>query len=168
VIALLLLLALPPVEVQSVDDGGSSGSTRAQALAPCGLAKVWAVITDHAHFTEFVPHLRKMEIVARGERTERALQTVDVVVTTVRYALDYRFDEQRWHIDYELVKDLPHDIVAAHGSWQLTAVAGGTRIDYRSAVDAGKPVPGFIKSYLARSAAVDLLDAVRKRACGLS
>lgn len=161
----LLLLALAPVEVQSEEGPGASGATHARAVAPCAPSKVWAVITDHAHFTEFVPHLKKMEIVARGENSERAQQTVDAVVTTVRYALDYHFDRAAFRIEYELVKDLPHDIVAAHGSWQLSAAPGGTLIDYRSAVDAGRPVPGFIKNYLARNAAADLLDAVRKRAC---
>jgi hypothetical protein len=88
------------------------------------------------------------------------------VVSTVRYALDYRFDQERLHIDYQLVNELPHDIAAACGSWQLQAFEGGTLIEYMSAVDAGKPVPGFIRRYLARSAAADLLEAVRKRACG--
>lgn len=163
-IALALLLALPPVTVESQEDG-NTGSTHAVALAPCEPARVWAVITDHPHFPEFVPHLKEMKIVSRWGQVERAMQTVDAAVITVRYALEYRFDREHLRIDYELVKELPHDIAAAHGTWQLSAVEGGTLIDYRSAVDAGKPVPGFIRRYLARTAAADLLEAVRKRAC---
>jgi len=164
VIALVLLLALPPVTVESQEDG-SAGSTHATAFAACEPARVWAVITDHRHFPQFVPHLKDLQVLQVSPDFERALQTVDAVVSTVRYALDYHFDRARWHIEYALAKDLPHDIASAHGAWQLAAAEGGTLIDYRTAVDVGKPVPGFIKRYLARNAATDLLEAVRLRAC---
>jgi hypothetical protein len=105
-----------------------------------------------------------MEILRHSESAERSLQTVDAVVATVRYALDYRFDKEHFRIDYQLVPELPHDIAAARGAWQLWPTEEGTVIEYSSAVDSGRSVPGFIRSYLARSAASDLLEAVRKRA----
>jgi len=118
---------------------------------------------DHAHFPDFVPHLKKLEILQHTDGAERALQTVDAVVATVRYALDYRFDKEHLRIDYQLAPDLPHDIAAARGSWQLWPASDGTLIEYSSAVDTGRSVPGFIRSYLAKSAAADLLEAVRAR-----
>ncbi|SRR5260221_3895898 len=171
----LLLAALPAlsdetlaklhngrVVVESRDEG-SSGSAHAWALTRCPPEAIWAVITDHAHFPDFVPHLKKLEILQHTDGAERALQTVDAVVATVRYALDYRFDKEHLRIDYQLAPDLPHDIAAARGSWQLWPASDGTLIEYSSAVDTGRSVPGFIRSYLAKSAAADLLEAVRAR-----
>jgi ribosome-associated toxin RatA of RatAB toxin-antitoxin module len=174
--AAMMLAALPPLSADTLarlrdgrvvvesEDDGTAGSAHAWALARCGPEAIWAVITDHPHFPEFVPHLKKMEILQHTEIAERSLQTVDAVVATVRYALDYRFDKEHLRIDYQLAPDLPHDIAAARGAWQLWPTEEGTIIEYSSAVDAGRAVPGFIRSYLARSAASDLLEAVRSRA----
>jgi ribosome-associated toxin RatA of RatAB toxin-antitoxin module len=174
--AILLTAALPPLSADALarlragrvvvesEDDGTAGSTHAWALARCGPEAIWAVITDHAHFPDFVPHLEKMEIIQHSASAERSVQTVDAVVATVRYALDYRFDKEHLRIDYQLVPELPHDIAAARGAWQLWPTEEGTLIEYSSAVDTGRSVPGFIRSYLARSAAADLLEAVRKRA----
>ena len=175
-LAALLVATLPPISpevlarlqagkivVESVDDG-KAGSAHAWALARCAPEAIWSVITDHAHFPEFVPHLKKMEILERTETSERTTQTVDAVIATVRYTLDYRFDKPGWKIDYQLVTDLPHDIAAARGTWQLWPAEGGTILEYTSAVDTGRSVPGFIRSYLAKNAASDLLEAVRSRA----
>ena len=174
--AILLAAAIPPLGAEALarlqagrvvvesEDHGTAGSAHAWALARCAPEAIWAVITDHAHFPDFVPHLKKMEILQHSESAERSVQTVDAVVATVRYALDYRFDKEHFRIDYQLAPDLPHDIAAARGAWQLWPTSDGTIIEYSSAVDTGRSVPGFIRSYLARSAASDLLEAVRTRA----
>lgn len=144
--------------------GGSAGEARGFIIAPCKPARLWVVLTDHARFPEFIPHMKAVEIVRQTGDTERTLQTVDAVVTTVHYGLDYRFDQAALRIEYQLAADLPHDIAAARGSWQLTPVPEGTLIEYTSAVDAGRPVPGFIRRYLAERSVEDVLVAVRKRA----
>src|SRR5258708_36781184 len=111
-----------------------------------------------------MPHVESVQVLQRTATTERAVQAVNAVVSTIRYALDYRFDKDGYRIGYALVQELPHDIAAARGSWKLERAPGGTLIEYETAVDAGRPVPDFIKRYLSGRAAADALDAVRKRA----
>jgi hypothetical protein len=173
---LLLLATLPVLDAQALarlrsgeavvgtNTEGSAGEARGWIIARCKPARLWVVLTDHARFPEFIPHLKAVEIVRQTGDTERLLQTVDAVVTTVHYGLDYRYDQAALRIEYQLAEDLPHDIAAARGSWQLTAVPEGTLIEYTSAVDAGRPVPGFIRRYLAERSLEDVLVAVRNRA----
>ena len=172
----LLIALLPPLTAGQIADlrrgrvvveakiEGSAGSAHALALTRCPRDAVWSVLLDHEHFPEFMPHVQSMQVLQRTATTERALQAVDAVVSTVRYALDYRFDKPGYRIDYALALDLPHDIAAARGWWLLWRAPGGTLIEYETAVDAGKPVPDFIKRYLSGRGATDALDALRKRA----
>ncbi len=172
----LLIALLPPLTAGQIADlrrgrvvveatiEGSAGSARALALTRCPRDAVWAVLIDHEHFPEFMPHVESVQVLRRTETTERASQAVNAVVSTVRYTLDYRFDKSGFRIDYALATDLPHDIAAARGSWRLERAPGGTLIEYETTVDAGKPVPDFIKRYLSERGAADALDAIRKRA----
>ena len=172
----LLIALLPPltgVQIAELRRGrvvaessieGSAGAAHVLALSRCSREAIWEVLLDHEHFPEFMPHIESMRVLRRSETTERAVQGVNAVVSTVRYALDYKFDKAEFVIEYALATDLPHDIEAVRGSWRLWRAPGGTLIEYQSAVDAGKPVPDFIKRYVSGRAATDALDAIRKRA----
>ncbi|MGZ6142127.1 MAG: SRPBCC family protein, partial [Myxococcales bacterium] len=71
-IALLLAAALPLFDDASLarlrqgetlsdaQIDGNSGSARAWTLARCPPSQVWRVITDHASFAEFMPHLKSV------------------------------------------------------------------------------------------------------------
>ena len=143
---------------------GTQGSSRAWTVAHVPPAQVWAIITDHARFAEFMPHLEKIEISRRTERSERALQTVNAVVSTAKYALDYSWDPDAQRVDFALAEDVPHDVAKIRGHWQIWPFAGGTLIEYVSEVELGRSVPGFIRSYLAERGAQDAVEAVRDRA----
>lgn len=172
----LLIALLPPLTAGQIADlrrgrvvaesaiEGSAGSAHALVLTRCPREAVWQVLRDHEHFPEFMPHVESMQVLRRTAVSERAVQSVNAVVTSVRYALDYKFDEAEFRIEYALALDLPHDIAAARGWWRLWRAPGGTLIEYQSAADAGRPVPDFIKRYLSGKAAADALEAVRKRA----
>lgn len=172
----LLIALLPPLTAGQIADlrrgrvlaeatiDGSAGTARALVLARCPRDCVWSVLIDHEHFPEFMPHVESVKVLQRTPTTERAAQAVNAVVSTVRYVLDYRFDKPAYRIDYALAADLPHDIAAARGSWKLERAPGGTLVEYETTVDAGKPVPDFIKRYLSERGARDALDAIRKRA----
>jgi hypothetical protein len=143
---------------------GNAGSSRAWTVARCSPEAVWKVITDHSRFAEFMPHLKSVEVSRRTESGERALQTVDAVFSTARYALDYSWDAGTLRVDYRLAQDVPHDVAAIEGHWQLWAFEGGTLIEYVSEVDIGRSVPGFVRRYLAESGARNAVEAVRDRA----
>ena len=148
------------------DRDAASGAMRGWAICKCAVDAAWAVLTDHAKFPEFVPRVEKMEISRRTATGERAVQTIDASVSTLRYALDYTWDRATGTIEFHLVEEVPHDLKAVTGAWQLWPLDGGaaTLFEYRSSVDAGRAIPGFIRSYLADRGVKDTLEAVRKRA----
>jgi len=151
-------------------DAQSAGAVHGFAVCRCAMEVLWEVLTDHAQFPKFVPRVVAMEVSRRTATGERALQTIDATISTLRYGLDYSWDPARRQIDFKLVEDVPHDLRAVKGGWQLWPLDGGKLVlmEYLSAVDVGRAVPGFIRSSLADRGVKDTLDAVRKRAEGLS
>jgi ribosome-associated toxin RatA of RatAB toxin-antitoxin module len=147
------------------DEGGHSGAVRGWVLCRCAKEAIWQVITHHVYFPEFLPRVKEVKISRRTNFGERAAQLVDATVTDLRYTLDYVWDPATGRVDFHMVEDEPHDVVSVRGHWQLWPFEGGaTLIEYQTALDAGRTVPGFIRSYLARRAAVDTLEAVVHRA----
>ena len=161
--------ALHAEEVQASGDAGSSGAVRGYGVCRCSIEALWEVLTDHAQFPKFVPRVKAMEVSRRTTTGERAVQTVDATISTLRYGLDYAWDPATRRIDFTLAEDLPHDLRAVRGRWQLWPLGDGKQVlmEYQSAVDVGRAVPGFIRSYLADRGVKDTLEAVRTRAEGL-
>ena len=153
-------------EESAGEQSAASGAVRGWAICKCKLDAAWEVLTDHSRFPEFVPRVEKMEISRRTATGERAAQTIDASISTLRYALDYAWDRATGTIEFHLVEEVPHDLKAVTGGWQLWPLDGGaaTLFEYRSSVDAGRAIPGFIRSYLADRGVKDTLEAVRKRA----
>ena len=151
---------------EATDEGDSAGSVRGLAIAKCPPAALFAVLTSHADFAEFMPRVEKMVVSRRTERGERAQQTVDASVTTMTYSLDYRWDPQALRVEFALAQDAPHDIKAATGQWQLWELDGGkaTLIEYRTSADIGRSLPGFAKRWAQERGVKDAVDAVRRRA----
>ena len=158
--------ALHAEEVQTGGAADSSGAVRGYAVCRCSLDVLWNVLTDHAQFPKFVPRVTAMEVSRRTATGERALQTIDATISKLRYGLDYSWDPATRRIDFKLAEDLPHDLRAVEGRWQLWPLGDGAQVlvEYQSAVDVGRAVPGFIRGYLADRGVKDTLEAVRKRA----
>ena len=157
------------VELAGDAEDASKGAVRGYGVCLCTMEVLWEVLTDHSQFAEFVPRVKRMEISRRTATGERALQTIDATLKTLRYGLDYVWDPALRRIDFKLAEDIPHDLRAVKGRWQLWPLGDGKQVlmEYQSAVDVGTAVPGFIRSYLADRGVKDTLDAVRKRAEGL-
>jgi hypothetical protein len=154
------------VIAESSDDGDAAGSARALAIVQTAPAAVFAVLSDHSKFASFMPRIEKIEILRRIDDGERVLQTVNASITTVKYALDYRWDAAALRLEFQMAPDVPSDIKSAVGSWQMWPLDGGKRtlVEYRVRADAGRTVPGFIKRWLQSSGAHDALEAIKKRA----
>jgi ribosome-associated toxin RatA of RatAB toxin-antitoxin module len=158
--------ALHAETVEMAGDAESTGAVRGYGVCRCAMEVLWEVLTDHSQFPKFVPRVKAMEISRRNATGERAMQTIDATLKTLRYGLDYVWDPAVRRIDFKLAEDVPHDLRAVKGRWQLWPLGDGKQVlmEYQSAVDVGAAVPGFIRGYLADRGVKDTLDAVRKRA----
>ena len=150
---------------ESSDEGESAGSVLARAIIKSPPAAVFAVLTNHARFAEFMPRIEKVEVSRRTDSGERVLQTVDATISTVRYALDYQWSAAALRLEFALAPGVPADIKAAAGSWQLWELDGGKSalLEYRVRADIGRAVPGFIKDFLQSRGAKDAVEAIKKR-----
>lgn len=154
------------VLAEGEESGDSAGSVRGLAIAKCPPAAVFGVLIDHTKFAEFMPRIERTSVSYRTETSERSLQTIDASVTSMTYALDYRWDPKALRVEFKLALDVPHDIKAASGAWQLWELDSGkaTLIEYRTAADIGRSLPGFAKRWAQERGVKDAVDAVRKRA----
>lgn len=153
------------IVVAEAKEEEQGGEVFAWVVAKCPPEALFAVLTSHADFAEFMPRLKSVHVVSRTATSERAVQTIDASIQDVTYGLDYAWSRETLRIDFKLAEDLPHDVKAVMGHWQLWPVEGGkaTLLEYRSVVEVGRYVPGFIRSYLADRGAKDTIDAIRKR-----
>jgi ribosome-associated toxin RatA of RatAB toxin-antitoxin module len=153
---------------ETSDDDGHGGQVHGQAICKCSIDALWAVLTHHANFVDFVPRVTQMEVSRHTEHGERALQTIDASISTVKYALDYEWDPAARHISFHLAEDVPHDIKAVKGDWQMWPIDQGaaTLLDYSATVDTGRQIPTFIKNYLADRGVKDNLEAMCRHAEG--
>jgi ribosome-associated toxin RatA of RatAB toxin-antitoxin module len=151
--------------ITQAKEGDQGGEVSGWAVAKCPPEAVFAVLTHHADFTEFMPRLKSIEVLGRTETGERAVQIIDASVQDVKYGLDYTWQRDALRVDFRLAEDLPHDVKAVQGHWQLWPLDGGksTLLEYGTVVEVGRYVPGFIRSYLADRGAKDTIDAIRKR-----
>jgi ribosome-associated toxin RatA of RatAB toxin-antitoxin module len=153
---------------EASDDDGHGGQVHGQAICHCNIDALWAVLTHHANFVEFVPRVTQMEVTRHTDHGERALQTIDASISNVKYALDYEGDPAARHIAFLLAEDVPHDLKAVRGDWQMWPIDHGaaTLIEYRAVVDTGRQIPSFIKNYLADRGVKDNMQAMCSRAEG--
>lgn len=82
------------------------------------------------------------------------------IVFHVVYELDAASRFIRFHLD----SDQTNDIAAVQGAYQLYAAGGATRLVYWSETDSGRPVPSFVKRWLASDALAQQLTGIRARA----
>lgn len=153
------------VSTAAEEASGAAGTATGWAIAKCPPARIFAILTRHDDFAEWMPRMKAIRVLSRGERSERALQTIDASLSDISYALDYSWDPASLRVEFRLAKDVPHELAEVEGHWQLWPLDGGkaTLIEYGNKVDIGRYVPAFIRSYLSDRGLKDAVAAVRKR-----
>ncbi len=76
----------------------------------------------------------------------------------------YGMDAARTRLTHDLDPSRPSDLAYASGVYTLRAGPRGTRLSYVSETDFGRPLPGFITSWLGESGARDYLLDTKRRA----
>jgi len=179
VLALLALsapaLALTPAEEAALARGEvvlhelpatRAGAVRLEAWVDVAAdaTATWTALTDYA---------------AR-ERSSDVLTGFQVYVDTPdrtcirwtgsRFGVDLVFhncygrNAERTRLTHDLDPSRASDLAFAAGVYDLATTARGTRLHYVSETDFGRPMPGFIKSWLGNSGAEEYLLDTKRRA----
>jgi carbon monoxide dehydrogenase subunit G len=129
------------------------------------VAEVWQTLIHFEHRAEYAPRVKSAVIVEQQADFIRVKMEIDASVTTARYTMRFQLDEPAKVITFRLddtAKD--NTIAAAEGEYRLYEVAPQrTLLVYRSYVDTGRAVPGFIQDYMAKKSVPNLLKAIKKR-----
>jgi hypothetical protein len=123
-----------------------------------------AVLDLRARVPE-ISGLKGLEEYGRGPDWVGARWEVKVLTANVVFHVRYEYDTAQGIVRYALDPSRsPNDIVQAEGSYHLLPVEGGTRVIYRATSDSGRPVPGWVKRWLATEGLTQQLTGIRKRA----
>jgi len=76
----------------------------------------------------------------------------------------YGMNVARTELTHTLDPDRPSDLAYTQGTYKLAPGPKGTRLHYRSETDFGKPMPGFVKTWLGSSGAREYMLDTKKRA----
>jgi ribosome-associated toxin RatA of RatAB toxin-antitoxin module len=103
--------------------------------------EVYDVVVDFPAYPRLFPELNGARIISTDALVIRAEFRAQMVLP-VRYVLDLTCLPDVPSIDWRFVEG---EVVTDNtGSWRFTPEPGGTRVDYRVALDVRAPVPGVI------------------------
>jgi len=128
--------------------------------APVTTAQAWAVLTDYAHMSQFLPGLELSEVTSRQGNTLRVHQR-----GSTRAGL--------LHFDYENVRDVsltPQRLITTHGvsgdtkrldsSTELRPrEGGGVQLHYHVAFEPARPLPSFLGNSALKRQTADNFNA---------
>ncbi|MFM2153428.1 MAG: hypothetical protein RL199_1863 [Pseudomonadota bacterium] len=162
-------------------ENGTIGTRDIFAVAEFGVAPeaVFRVVTDYAHYADFMPYVKEARILERKSANR---------VSVYAHIAPPLVDDRDWAIDVQLTpggaanggvfktewSPIPDavpsraDIVRVRvnkGSWTLEPLDGGrrTRVTYRVSTHPGGSIPSWIANKSNTVAIPDLFKAVRKR-----
>lgn len=125
-----------------VSNNGSLVTITAGFSVPVGAPLAWEVMTDYDHMTQFLPHLESSKVIER-RRDNRLLVEQSGAVPVgplslpfiyVREVALYPYTEFRSHV-------VSGTVERADVTTQLSPIAGGTHVAYRSEVVSGAWLP---------------------------
>jgi ribosome-associated toxin RatA of RatAB toxin-antitoxin module len=138
---------------------GTGAQLAVELSAPVEL--VWQVLTDFASWPRFMPGLRRVRVRDLGRERVAIDHETEKMGFDVRFTAITRVNRERLRLDLALDESQRHDLAAMRASWQVTRLPKGrVRVDFRSDVDSGQPVPGFLERRMIRRSAAETVAAL--------
>lgn len=165
-VVLALVLAGPAVV--SAEPRAIEGSV--EVAAPLEL--VWGMLTDFRSWPQFVPGLKRIAVVSEEADGVALRHETESAGMAIAFTARMQVHPERHRVDLVLDEDASNDLAAMRASWQVTALAPDrVRVDFRSAIESGQPIPGFIERRLLRSSVAETIESfgseVQRRAASL-
>ena len=133
-------------------------------------ARVLAVISDFAAYTQWTGAVKEAEVLSKGPggRAARVRFVLDAGAIKDAYRLDYTWAVKKdgsGVVSWTLVEP-GHLLKALDGSYQLTAHDGGTAITYELTVGVKMPMLGLLKRKAEKQIIDTALRELKKRVEG--
>ena len=113
---------------------------------------VWRVLTDFAAWPRFVPNLKHIDVLGDAQQPTALRYSTESIGIVIGFTARTEVHADLHRLDLALDESAPSDIAAMRASWQLTPLGGDrVRIQFRSAIETGQPVPEFIQRRVMRA-----------------
>ncbi len=152
-------------ETYTTDSGKSAGRGIGGVVIEKPVGDVWNTLSAFEKRAEFVPRIKRLDVLERQPNRVRIRQEIDATVTTARYTAWYELDETHHAMHWKIDKSAPDNtIVDVDGDYRLFELAPArTLLVYRAAVDSGAHVPQFIQNHMTKKSIPDLLASIKRR-----
>jgi ribosome-associated toxin RatA of RatAB toxin-antitoxin module len=158
--------------------GSAFAEVRATARSPLSPAAIFETVWSHSEYTQFVPHLTRLDILSDTGDERVIYEQVAVPLArdrdyTVRLRKRVDAAARRYEIAFASVDDLgpPPDgrhqrVRSIRGSWTIDPApdGAGAVVRYEVVTDPGGSLYAWIANLAQRKAVPDLVRAVLKRA----
>ena len=102
---------------------------------------VYAVVVDFPAYPRLFPEIKAARVLASDGRHVRAEFRGNIVVP-FRYVLDLDCNPGALTVDWRYVEG--EVVKNSEGGWRFAAADGGTRVEYRVAMEISAPLPVFL------------------------
>lgn len=145
-------------------EGKDSGRGRAWVVINATADACYATIHKYEDVPQYLPRVKKVSFLDKGETQMRITQEIGVVFSTYRYTMDFTFDPAAKVASWVLDPKVRNDIKDTSGAWKFVPLDDGkTLLDYTVSVDTGMSVPRAISDYMTRKDLPDVLLNFKKR-----
>jgi hypothetical protein len=147
------------------DTGDTGGGALGVVDLTSSVTRTWDALMDLQARVGEISGLRAMEYTVKEPRRLGARWELKVFTATIVFHTLYDLVPEQGWVRYSLDGTrTPNDLVSVEGAYQISEVPGGSRLVYRSEMDSGRSVPGFVKRWLAVDALTEQLTGIRARA----
>ena len=148
---------LPPAAAQQIT--GSRGRYRASITVPVSPQQAWRVLTGYEALVGVMPDIKQARVINRSGRQVELAQTYQAAYTfglpiKARLRLEETPPQK---LSYSLISG--ERIRSLSGSWTITPVPGGIRLEHQIAID--PDVPGFLRATYYELSEENLLESMR-------
>lgn len=145
--------------------GGNAGQTLAIADCRATPAEIIDAVLDVEPRQREVSALTGVDVYLRQPDAVGAKFTVTVLGSDTVFHVLYDVDRDGGYTRYHLDPTKPNDLAQSDGSYQAYGLGGDvTRLVFRTTVDNGGWVPGWVKEKLTAGPLVDQVNGIRARA----
>lgn len=123
--------------------------------------RILDVVTDIEAYPQWQGAFKKALVLERDSegRPAKAEFEVDAMIKTIHYVLEYSYSPGG--ISWSMVEG---DVKEIKGSYRLEPKDGSTEVTYAYEIDAGFPMPGFLRKQGVKMMVSGALNDLKKRA----
>ena len=124
--------------------------------------QIFEVATDFAAYPDWNANIKDVKVEETDDEGRATLvwYRVDAKIKTLEYRLEYDYSSAPESFSWSLVDG---DVKELTGSYAFDEFDDVTEVTYETAVDAGFPVPGFLKKQAQKQIVKGALEDLKKR-----